>query len=123
MLLCVFAVIGWINFLSIGRFQVNLMVYWGIIIGAFLLGLIAVLLVIAGWSVQAGRLGAVLSLCIILGLHMLSTTWGMAIVRQNGAQELWSLAPTTGQADLLEQTLADLSSWNTACATSSKWWC
>ena len=37
----------------------------------------------------------------------------MAIVRQNGAQELWSHIPATGQADLLKQTLADLSSWNT----------
>ncbi len=113
LLLSLFAVIGWLNFLSIGRFQVNLVVYWGIILGALLLGLIAVLLVIAGWSVRVGKLGAVLSLCLILGLHMASTTWGMAIVRQNSAQELWSLVPTTGQADLLKQTLADLSSWNT----------
>ncbi len=113
LLLCLFAVIGWINILSIGRFQVNTVVYWGIIVGAFLLGLIAVLLVIAGWSVRAGRLGVILSMCTILGLHMLSTTWGMAIVRQNGAQEFWNIAPTTGQADLLKQTLTDLSSWNT----------
>ena len=37
-----------------------MLVYWGIIIGAFLLGLIAVLLVIAGWSIRAGESGAVL---------------------------------------------------------------
>jgi hypothetical protein len=113
LLLSLFAVIGWLNFLSIGRFQVNLVVYWGIILGALLLGLIAVLLVIAGWSARAGKLGAILSLCMMLGLYMVSTTWGMAMVRQNGAQELWSLIPATGQADLLKQTLADLSSWNT----------
>ena len=113
LLLSLFAVIGWLNFLSMGRFQVNLVVYWGIILGALLLGLIAVLLVIAGWSTRTGKLGAVLALCVMLGLYMASTTWGMAIVRQNGAQELWSLIPATGQADLLRQTLADLSSWNT----------
>ena len=113
LLLSLFAVIGWLNFLSMGRYQVNLVVYWGIILGALLLGLIAVLLVIAGWSARAGKLGAVLSLCVMLGLYMASTTWGMAIVRQNGAQELWSYIPATGQADLLMQTLADLSSWNT----------
>ncbi len=113
LLLCVFAIIGWINLLSIGRFQVNLVVYWGIIIGAFLLGLIAILLVVAGWSTRAAKLGAVLSLCVVLGLYTISSTWGMAIVRQNGAQELWNIPPTTGQADLVKQTLSDLSSWNT----------
>jgi hypothetical protein len=113
LLLFVFAVIGWINLLSIGRYQVNVLLYWGIIIGAFLLGSIAVLLVIAGWSSKAAKLGVVLSLTVLFGLQLISNTWGMAIVRQNGAQELWNIAPTTGQADLLMQTLMDLSRWNT----------
>jgi hypothetical protein len=113
LLLCVFAVIGWINLLSIGRYQVNVVIYWGIIIGAFLLGLIAVFLVIANWSVKEAKLGVVLSLCVLFGLQLISTAWGMAIVHQNGAQELWNIPPTTGQADLLMQTLTDLSSWNT----------
>ena len=113
LLLFVFAVIGWINLLSIGRYQVNVVVYWGIIIGAFLLGLIAVLLVIAGWSAKAAKLGVVLSLCILFGLQLISNTWKMIIVHQNGAQELWNNPPTTGQVDLFLQSLTDLSSWNT----------
>lgn len=113
LLLCVFAVLGWINLLSIGRYQVNVVIYWGIIIGAFLLGLIAVFLVIANWSVKEAKLGVVLSFCVLFGLQMISTTWGVAIVHQNGAQELWNIPPTTGQANLLMQTLTDLSSWNT----------
>ena len=113
LLLSVFAVIGWINLLSIARYQVNVVIYWGIIIGAFLLGLIAVFLVIAGWSIKAAKLGVVLSFCVLFGLQLISTTWGMAIVRQNGAQDLWNIPPTTGQVDLLKQALTDLSSWNT----------
>jgi hypothetical protein len=113
LLLFTFAVIGWFNLLSIGRFQENLVIYWGIIIGAFLLGLIAVFLVSAGSSAKAAKLGVVMSLSIVLGLHLISTTWGMAIVHQNGAQELWTIPPTTGQADSLKQTLTDLSTWNT----------
>jgi hypothetical protein len=113
LLLSVFAIIGWINLLSIARYQVNVVIYWGIIIGAFLLGLIAVFLVIAGWSIKAAKLGVVLSFCVLFGLQLISTTWGMAIVRQNGAQDLWNIPPTTGQVDLLKQTLTDLSSWNT----------
>jgi hypothetical protein len=37
----------------------------------------------------------------------------MSIVRQNGAQELWPIPATTGQADQLNLTLSDLSSWGT----------
>ena len=113
LLIIVLTVVSWINLLSIGRYQVNVLVYWGIIIGAFLLGLIAMLLVASVWSTSAARLGVVWALCFILGIQLISNSWGMAIVRQNGAQELWPIPATTGQADQLSQTLADLSSRNT----------
>jgi hypothetical membrane protein len=113
MLLCVFAVIGWINLLSIGRYQEDVVIYGVIIIGAFVLGFIALLLVMAGWSLKAAKLGVVWSLCILLGLFLFSNTWGMSIVRQNGAQEMWNIPPTAGQVDQLITTLSDLSSWNT----------
>lgn len=113
LLLFVLAVLGWIKLLSIGRYQENLQVYWVIIIGALLLGFIALLLVAATWSTLAARLGVVWALCIVLGLQLFSNTWGMVIVRQHGAQELWTHPPTTGQANQLGVTLSDLSSWNT----------
>jgi hypothetical protein len=112
-LLFVLAVVSWINLLAIGRYQVNVVVYWAIIIGAFLLGFIAFLLVAAAWSTSAATIGAVGALCLIFGLWLFSNSWGMAIVRKNGAQELWSIPATTGQADLLNDTLSDLSSWDT----------
>jgi len=112
-LLVVLAVVGWMSVLSIARFQVNVVIYWAIIIGAFLLGLIAMLLVVAGWSAWAAKLGVVWTVCILLALQLVSSSWGLAIVRQNGVQELWARSPTTGQADLLSATLSDLSSWNT----------
>jgi 4-amino-4-deoxy-L-arabinose transferase-like glycosyltransferase len=113
LLIIVLTVVSWINLLSIGRYQVNIAVYWAIIIGAFLLGLIAMLLVASVWSASAARLGVVWALCFILGLQLISNSWGMTIVRQNGAQELWPIPATTGQADQLSQTLSDLSSRNT----------
>jgi hypothetical protein len=113
LLLFVLSVVGWINLLSIGRYQVDVAIYWAIIIGAFLLGLIAVLLVLAGWSSSAAKMGVVWSLCFMLGLQLISNTWGMVIVRQNGAQDLWVPPPTTAQTDLLLTTLTDLSTWNT----------
>ena len=111
--LFVMAVVGWVNLLAIGRYQLNVLLYWAVIIGALVLGLIAVLLVAAGWSINAARVGMVGSLCVVLGLQLLSNTIGMTIVHQNGAQELWPVSPTTGQANLLITTLTDLSMWNT----------
>jgi hypothetical protein len=113
LLLFVLVVVGWMNLLSIGRYQVNVLVYWVIIIGAFLLGFIAILLVAAVWSTSAAKLGLVCALCFILGLQLFSSSWGMSIVRQNGAQELWPIPATTGHADQLGITLSDLSSWDT----------
>jgi len=74
---------------------------------------ILVLLVAGTWSSLAARMGLVWVLCLVLGLQLFSNTWGMAILRQNGAQDLWSQPPTTGQASQLNTTLAELSSWNT----------
>jgi hypothetical protein len=113
LLLFVLSVVGWFNLLSIGRYQVDVAVYWAIIIGAFILGLIAVLLVLAGWSSSAAKMGVVWSLCFVLGLQLISNTWGIVVVRQNSAQELWAPPPTTAQTDLLLTTLGDLSSWHT----------
>jgi hypothetical protein len=113
LLLCLFAVIAWFNLLSVGRYQVNLQLYWGVIIGAFLLAVVAVLLVMAGWSARAARIGVVGALCIVLGLQLISNTWGISILRQNSVQDLWSIPPSTGQIDLLMSTLSDISSWNT----------
>ncbi len=112
-LLCIFGVIGWFNLLSIGSSFADVRIYWVIIIGALLLGLVAVLLVIAGWSFRAARLGVVWSLCVLLGLFLIANSWGMAVVRQNGAQDLWSAAPTSGQQVEFMTTLTDLSIWKT----------
>jgi hypothetical protein len=113
LLLCIFGVISWINLLSIGRYKTDVILYAAVIVGAFFLGLVAILLVVAGWSVKAAKLGVIWSLCILLGLFLISNAWGMSVVRQNGAQELWSVLPTTGQADQFMTTLSDFSIWNT----------
>ncbi len=112
-LLCIFGVIGWFDLLDIGRNRGDARIYWVVIIGALLLGLVAVLLVIAGWSYRAARLGIVWSLCVLLGLFLIANSWGMSIVRQNSAQDLWSTSPTSGQQDEFMATLTQFSEWNT----------
>jgi hypothetical protein len=113
LLLCVLGVVGWFNLLSIGRYQVSVLIYWAVLIGALLLGFIAILLVAASWSSTAAKSGLVWSVCILLGLQLVSNTWGMAVVRPNAAQELYPVPSVTGQASELNQTLTNLSTWDT----------
>jgi hypothetical protein len=105
--------ISWINFLSLARFQVNYLLYTLIIAGALLMGVIATLLVAAGWSLPAARLGVVWGVCLCLGLGLFSTTWGTSQIRPGGAQELWTTPPAAGQVRQLLDTLTGLSDWNT----------
>jgi hypothetical protein len=112
-LLFLLAVIGWMNILAINRDPSRTLLYVAIILGAFLLGMIAVLLVAAGWSTRAALIGMVAALSFSFGLQIISNTVVMTLVHQNDARELWSPASTTAQADLLLASLADLSSWNT----------
>ena len=108
-LLCILAVVMWVNLLNIGRYQVNTSLYWIILFGALLLGAVSTLLVAAGWSTLSARMGVVWATTVVLGVILLSATWGAAYVRPHSALELWSTSPAVGQADLLVRTLTDLS--------------
>jgi hypothetical protein len=105
--------IGWINLLKIGRYQVNIGIYWTVIAIAVLLGFIALLLVATTISTFTARLGLSWGLCLILGLQLISNVWGVTILRPGYSQELWTTPPAIGQADQLKLTLADLSSLST----------
>jgi len=111
--LFVLSVFGWINLISIDRYQASALVYWTTLIGVLLVSVILVLLVSATWSTLPARLGVVWVLCLVLGLQLISNTINMSIVHQNGAQEMWSRSPTISQAKQLNATLVDLSNWTT----------
>jgi hypothetical protein len=113
LVLFVLALIGWINLLKIGRYQVNIGIYWLVIAGGVLLGFIALLLVASTLSTYTARLGLSWALCFILGVQLISNVWSVAILRPNSALELWTTPPAIGQADQLVVTLADISTWNT----------
>jgi hypothetical protein len=112
LILIMFA-LAWNNLLNIDYYQTNTLLYWAVIGGALLMGLVAALLVAVGWSRRAAKLGLVWGLCAVLGLYMLSTTWGVSQLRPNGAEELWTVSPAAGQAEHMLTTLGDLSEWNT----------
>ncbi len=112
-LLCILAVIIWVNVLSIGRYQVELSMYWLVMGGVALLGMISVVMVAAGWSLVSARLGVMWSASAVLGIAMLSALWGLAYLRPQSAQELWNTPPAAGLADQLVETLVELSQLTT----------
>lgn len=85
----------------------------GMMVGVFALGSLTTVLVGLGWSWDAARRGLVLGLCTALGVYSLAVLWGVSQLRPGWQQELWSPAPTTGEAELLLSTLDDLSNWQT----------
>lgn len=112
-LLCALAVVVWVNVLNVGRYQGNTSLYWVVIGGALLLGLISALVVATAWSMVSARLGLVWAASLILGLSMLSGMWGLAYLRPQASAELWSTPPAAGQVEQLVGSLEDLSRLNT----------
>ncbi len=84
-----------------------------LVTGAAALAAVVTILVSLGWNWETARRGLVWGLAVTFGLYMLSGMWGSARLRAGGGQELWSTAPAVNQADLLSNTLSDLSMWNT----------
>ena len=75
--------------------------------------LFSVAFMVAMWSINVMRYGLVWGVCAALIVGMLASMAGVAQVHPNGAQELWSISPVTGEADLLLNTLESLSLWKT----------
>jgi len=75
--------------------------------------LLSVAVMLAMWSVKVMRHGLVWGVCAVLVVGMFVSTSGVALVHPNGAQELWSISPVTGEANLLLETLESLSQWKT----------
>ena len=95
--------VGWLGLIARQVALVSLA--WGM--------LFAVALMVGMWSLKVMRYGLVWGVCVALMIGMLASMFGMTQVRPNGAQELWSISPQTGEADLLLNTLENLSQWKT----------
>ena len=88
------------------------------LIGALvLMGLLAAL-VAWGWSpVSAGR-GLIGGVAVFLLVLTLANTWRAAGLGTHPEAELWRVDALPGEADLLQNTLTDLSKWKTGQANS-----
>lgn len=83
-----------------------------LLIAVFLLLLVSMLMVALGWSVRTAHLASVWGLTIFLGLYALGMAWGATGLRTPQGWELWQDGPRPAQANLLRETVEQLSAWN-----------
>ena len=114
--ICVLAVFTWLNILTLGDlaqtaqgFREGILV----ILGAIALGVLTSLLVAFGWSREVARRGLTWGAIVILGVYMLGRLYGATQSHAGGVEELWTRAPAAGDVGLLQNTLADISEWDT----------
>ena len=82
-----------------------------LLLGALLLLGLSLTLVGMGWSLDLARQGAVWGSALFLAAFTLGAATGAAGLRRPLTAELWSPAPQTAQADLLQKTMDGLSNW------------
>lgn len=115
-------VFAWLDFSSMVWFPSNtsdyLLRFWLLIGSLFLMGL-SLVLVAAGWSIRTARLGGVWGLVIALGVLSLGGTLGSAGLRGHAFPELWWSPAIPMQADLLKNTVRDISEMGMGDDTSA----
>ncbi|NOY99298.1 MAG: hypothetical protein GXP40_08895 [Chloroflexi bacterium] len=84
--------------------------------GSLLLLLLSLALVAMGWTVETATLGGTWGAVIVLGFYTLGTAWGATGLRTPSGVELWNSGTRVAQADLLLQTIDDLSTWSSGNA-------
>jgi hypothetical protein len=94
--------------------QGNVRLY--LLVGSLFLLILSVVLVGFGWSARIARVGAAWGAVILLGLYTLGAAWGATGLRIPSAVELWDSSPHIAQADLLSQTVDEISEWATGHA-------
>ncbi len=104
----------------------------GLTLGVIALGALITVLIALGWNWEISRIGVTWGLTLASAVYLTAALWGASQVRTNQPEEMWGTLPGTGQADLFESTLKDLSNWNTGISntievysivdTPSLWW-
>ncbi|MEZ0395443.1 MAG: hypothetical protein ABWK53_03290 [Anaerolineales bacterium] len=83
-----------------------------ILLGLLLVLALTLVLVAYGWSLALARLGLVWGGGMFLFLLTIAALTDAAGLRQPRTAELWTPAPRIAQADLLLETIEELSAWN-----------
>ena len=104
-------------FYLLGMVNLNLGMEFGrvrllILVGLMVMLVVALLLVAYGWSSAVARLGAVWGGGAMLFFLTVASLTGATGLREPLTAELWTPPPRLGQADLLLETVDEISTWN-----------
>ncbi|HRQ22257.1 MAG TPA: hypothetical protein PLF42_02415 [Anaerolineales bacterium] len=83
------------------------------LIGILVLLVLSLLLVAMGWSIRIAQFGGVFGMVVVLGALGIAGAFGSAGLRSRNAPELWWLNSTPAQANLLQDTVRELSQFST----------
>lgn len=92
---------------------------FSLLIGALILLVLSFLLVAAGWSIRISRLGGVWGLALMLGVFGLAGALGSAGLRGLDRPEFWWPPAVSTQADLLQDTVREISEFGIGNDTSA----
>ena len=115
-------VFAWLGFASMTWFPVDSREYalrFWMLLGAIVLLILSLLLIGAGWSARIARIGGVWGLAIALGTLGFAGTLGSAGLRGFNAPELWWQPSIPAQAELLRETVNQVSEFYTGDDTSA----
>ena len=73
------------------------------------LGILIIIIIGLGWSWDVAINGAFVGIGSSLIIYGIAVAFGVSFIRSGSPTELWNPVPTTGQADLLNSTLGELS--------------
>jgi hypothetical protein len=103
---------SYLNFLTLAMASTpppDATVRWIFTFGTIAMLGVVVALVALGWSAEIARRGALWGIVIALSLYTISTATGAAGLKAGPERELWRDSPATVDADLLMQTLDQIS--------------
>jgi hypothetical protein len=111
-LIVILFILAGYTLLRITTLQAGALLYAGISIGVILMGIVATLMVAAGWSVQSAETGLAWGSFLVLSILLFAGAWNSSQTFRNSPNELWTSPPAVGQEQELMVTLQDLSDWN-----------
>ena len=113
-----FLALFWFTMAGLGQSSIGVTLRWLVMISTLALLGVAITLVYMQWGSQSARTGLAVGLVIGLGIQMFSGLWNAAYLQIYRPVDLWLPAPYTGDADLLVDTIGDLSEYTTGQRTA-----
>ncbi len=111
-MIAVLFVLNWLTFTGMITQQENqraILLQWGLIAASIALGLLAMTIVASEWGWPSAKKGLVMGLSGVLGIYLISAMVQGAYLQAGDPHSLWTKGAGSGQIDLLQDTIAEVS--------------